>query len=609
MCYKRLVILLGIIFGISVVPVRADSFPALVTPWVYYAIGCGNFWGPMDDEGTIAAEFAKVTYGSTATLKSNTGWGTIEDMHPGPCGSTNAYPEFDKRGVEVKNYNDYTVEYTTGDGPNNVSRDGISVRRTRTSSCPPNTDATGFGTCSVRYNVAPLPDEPSPPEQCAGNPIEIKTGYKFQREVDVPAARPGGVSFERYYHKTLTAGWKNNYDKKLQIIEPLAVALSPVSTGNYGSKAQACTSGWTEIRDGVSKAWAAGSSAQFTNGICQVVKDNVVVSALALIPTYAQAIYYVAGTVNLHRPNGTTITFAYDGVNYSVSMSGNKGALRALLAGGWRYTSTDGAMENYNRFGQLVSQISAEGVEQHLQYDDSTGQLTDVTDSFGRKLTLTYIGNKISEIIFDTNKKIQYQYTDTGLDLAVHKPNNLLRAYHYEDLRFPDALTGITDEKGIRYVTWGYDDVGRAILSEHADGADKTLFKYNGDDTVIVTNSLGKNTTYKYELIAGAKRIAEVEGEPTESCVGANQYYTYTEQGWLLSKTDWKGVKTHFSYNVHGQEVSRIEAYETPMARETKTEWDPIFNLKTKVTEGNRETVYKYDGNGKLIQKTVRSLN
>jgi len=55
-------------------------------------------------------------------------------------------------------------------------------------------------------------------------------------------------------------------------------------------------------------------------------------------------------------------------------------------------------------------------------------------------------------------------YPDTTAD-----PNdNPKRTYHYEDTRFPNHLTGVTDENGDRYSTFAYDAEGKAILTEHA---------------------------------------------------------------------------------------------------------------------------------------------
>ena len=43
--------------------------------------------------------------------------------------------------------------------------------------------------------------------------------------------------------------------------------------------------------------------------------------------------------------------------------------------------------------------------------------------------------------------------------------------YHHEDGRWPQAVTGITDEAGARYGTYSYDAQGRVTRSELSGGA------------------------------------------------------------------------------------------------------------------------------------------
>ena len=47
-----------------------------------------------------------------------------------------------------------------------------------------------------------------------------------------------------------------------------------------------------------------------------------------------------------------------------------------------------------------------------------------------------------------------------------------VKRYHHEDGRWPQAVTGITDEAGVRYGTYAYDAQGRVTRSELAGGAD-----------------------------------------------------------------------------------------------------------------------------------------
>ncbi len=122
--------------------------------------------------------------------------------------------------------------------------------------------------------------------------------------------------------------------------------------------------------------------------------------------------------------------------------------------------------------------------------------------------------------------------------------------YHYENSQNPRLLTGITDENGVRYATWTYDDQGRAISSEHANGAEKVTLAYNDDGSTTVTNEYGKQATYRFQVI-------------------------------------------------------RTEAAGTAQARTITTDWHPTLFLPVQVSEPGRITRYQYDTEGRKTGETV----
>lgn len=175
----------------------------------------------------------------------------------------------------------------------------------------------------------------------------------------------------------------------------------------------------------------------------------------------------------------------------------------------------------------------------------------------------------------------------------------LTREYHYEDSRNNSLLTGITDERGIRFATWAYDAQSRGVSSQHSDGAGLTRISYNADGSSELTNELGKKTTYRYQQLSGVKRIVSIEGEPSPNCAASNSSFTYNERGQVLTKVDAKDLITTFTYNDRGLESSRAEASGTALARSVITEWHPVHFLPIKVIELARTTVYSYDDQGR----------
>ncbi len=340
--------------------------------------------------------------------------------------------------------------------------------------------------------------------------------------------------------------------------------------------------------------------------------------------SYSASISHVVGSVyaSIARPDGKV--FAYqrvgdewvaledDIVEQLTSQVDANGVIT-----GWRYTTRSGDVEEFGSNGKLLSITSLNGFEKSLVYDN-LGRLIQVVSSLSGEAALTYDQDGLVSSVTDSSgKSIKYEYDAENLvgviypdDSPEDTADNPRRQYHYEDPNFPHALTGITDENGVRYATWSYDAQGRAISSEHAGGVDKTTLDYTyledaTDPRVTVTNPLGKQATYHLTTIHGVRKVTQVEGHPSASCAGANKAYQYDANGNVISKTDWNGVTTTYTYDLdRNLELGRTEAAGTPEARTITTEWHPQFRLPTRVIEPNKITEYSYSPQGQLLNRT-----
>ena len=254
---------------------------------------------------------------------------------------------------------------------------------------------------------------------------------------------------------------------------------------------------------------------------------------------------------------------------------------------------------------------------------DSQGRLTRLVKTNGEVLTSEWVNN--NQNIKDKNNNnlsIIYNHADlpislklNGSELVEYTYDEFSRLtlaeiypgknkwYHYENNQFPFALTGITDENGVRFATWAYDSQGRAISSEHAGGKEKVYLEFHSNNSTTVTNPLGKKTTYHFQQFNGVNKVVKVEGHQSENCAAANKEYTYYPNGLLKTKTDWKGNTTEYKYNTQGLQVEKTEAVGTPQARTTTTEWDVEKRFPLKSSDGQLETQYQYDDKGKLTSK------
>ncbi|MEK1941637.1 MAG: DUF6531 domain-containing protein [Pseudomonas sp.] len=289
------------------------------------------------------------------------------------------------------------------------------------------------------------------------------------------------------------------------------------------------------------------------------------------------------------------------------SNTGNIGRLQNL-AGEWVYIGHNNDHYDFDERGRLIRIEYASGYKILVNYSDAQVIISDET---GRSLTLVE-GDKHQVLSASgTGLSASYQYNALSLLTQVtrtHDGQVETRKYHYEAAQNPRLLTGITDERGVRYATWTYDASGRGVSSEHAGGVEKVLISYNADGSSTVTNELGKKTVYRFQLIQGVKRIVSIEGEPSANCPASNSTFTYNDRGQVLTQTDAKGFITTYTYNDRGLETTRTQASGTPQARTTTTTWHATFNLPLTVTEGGQVTTYTYDTQGRQTSRTQAAL-
>ncbi|MES9970362.1 MAG: DUF6531 domain-containing protein, partial [Candidatus Thiodiazotropha sp.] len=130
----------------------------------------------------------------------------------------------------------------------------------------------------------------------------------------------------------------------------------------------------------------------------------------------------------------------------------------------WR----DGRQLQFSPQGQLQRIVLATGQTLSLFYNPQ-GELFLVRDPQGRELSLDHYPNGRIKFLYDpSGMATRYRYDEVGNLQQVTRSDGTSRIYHYEDPHDSHNLTGITDERGIRYATWGYDDRDRGIHSTYA---------------------------------------------------------------------------------------------------------------------------------------------
>jgi hypothetical protein len=332
---------------------------------------------------------------------------------------------------------------------------------------------------------------PSGPRVGAGNPLDIVTGNKHQRETDLPAM-PGvlGLELVRHYNSALShrndgrlgRGWRLSYQAEL-------VAGS----------------------ESLSIVQADGTTVRFTRGI--VEPD----AYLSPDPTHGR-VQRIRSSTGEHFmwtwPNGRTLRFDH---------------------------------------GKLTTVMEASGEFVSLTYAPN-GVLMQVRDPQNRAMYLIY-DRQWRLVGVDTPVgRFSYAHDGRPGNLvkATHPGDgNLTRTYHYEDARHPHALTGITAAGGgsdgralvQRLTTWAYDDKAHAVSSVQGDGTGhvdrvtvQRRYTDKGGEAKLI-NSLGHTTLYRWRTIAGQSRLLEAIGPGCSTCGPTNMRYGYDKQGRLTEST------------------------------------------------------------------------
>ncbi|MDJ0889632.1 MAG: DUF6531 domain-containing protein, partial [Gammaproteobacteria bacterium] len=336
--------------------------------------------------------------------------------------------------------------------------------------------------------------------------------------------------------------------------------------------------------------------------------------------TYDARLYPSDGYVAAQRPDGRIQYFDASG-RALLAYGGAQAHLEALSGNqGWRYRGSDDALETYDAGGRLMSITRRGGHTLRLDYglmpaeggDADPDTLDRVVGPFGRMVAFFHDAQRrLVTVTAPDGSAYRYGYDTHDNLISVVFPDdtpdddsdNPTRRYHYEDARFVHALTGITDENGVRYATYAYDDRGRAVSSEHAGGAGRVEISYHDDGSRTVTDALGSASTYRFDLVSGVVKPTSVT-RACATCGAGGQASTYDANGFLASRTDFNDNLTTYEHNARGLEISRTEAAGTPNARTLRTEWHSEFRLPVRMHEPGKETAYSYDAEGRLLSRT-----
>jgi YD repeat-containing protein len=302
-------------------------------------------------------------------------------------------------------------------------------------------------------------------------------------------------------------------------------------------------------------------------------------------------------------------------------VSGRLWRLDPLTSGGvaWRFAGDDDTQEDFDAQGRLLRVAYRAGALITAHWGEAgagtvsgsssgSGQrrLVALSDAYGRRLSFSYDdwGRLVAAVGAD-GARVAYAYDPAGRLARVVLPDGSTRQYLYEDARFPLALTGLIDERGLRLASWAYDARGRAVHSEHA-GVARHQLAYGVDGTVSITDPLGRVRTQQYQRVGQRLRLAGQSG-PCVDCAGdIARREIDAASGLAWAEEDFLGVRTETTWEATRRlPLARVQAAGRPEARAVQVEWHPQWRLPLRVMERGRTTDFRYDDAGRLLTRTV----
>lgn len=319
-------------------------------------------------------------------------------------------------------------------------------------------------------------------------------------------------------------------------------------------------------------------------------------------------------TVIVERADGQQLTFTLSGSTWTTDSDVDTTLTNSGST--WTLVDRDDVTETYTAISSSEAQLNTiaarNGYTQTMHYNGSN-QLTSVTDSYSRHLTLAYNTNgTLATVATPDSTTITYGYTAVGsghnltsVTFPTSPTSTVTYAYGASSAP-PSALTSIVDENSNTYATWTYDGQSRVTSSKLGTSANTTTFTYNSGGTVTVQNALGVQDTYTFTTLQFIPKVTQISRAATGTTVAATETFGYDSNGYLASKTDWNGNQTTFTNNSHGLPTTINEAVSSSVARTTTIAYNSTFvHLPATITTPGVTTTFTYDGSGNELTRTL----
>ena len=368
------------------------------------------------------------------------------------------------------------------------------------------------------------------------------------------------------------------------------------AAGNVTTNGYNASGDLTAITDPAGKAFSMGYS---TTGSLSSMTDKM---GNATRYTYAK----INGTTLKQTetaPDGTVITYAYDGAGNVISTT------KAIVTTPGQPATTVVEKTTYDTKGNAISRTNAAGDTSTYQYD-AAGQLLQETDSQGRKTVHEYtLRGEKSKTTYADGRTESWSYDNNGNETQSCE-GGLCTRTAYNAL---DRATKVTDPMGFA-VESIYDLAGQLTASKDARG-NSTTFEYDlAGREVKQTNVDGISVTKEYDLAGNLVKTADGAGHETVHtysstnkrmsttlATGAVTRYTYDANGVMLSETNPLGHAYQFAY----EPLGALKSVTDPLGKATGYTWNGSNQLLSHTDANANTTSYGYDSTGRRVSRTL----
>ncbi len=306
---------------------------------------------------------------------------------------------------------------------------------------------------------------------------------------------------------------------------------------------------------------------------------------------------------------------------------------------GWKLSGLDGTVDEFDAAGLWLSTSDRNGNAKTASY--IAGRLASVSFPDGRSETFAYDDapvtgtgklKSITEVGVGGTETRVWAYTWSGQDLTrVARPDGRKIDFFYTDSRHSGYLTRMelvstTDTRRVLHA-WEYDDFGNVTRAWSGDASATgpnavEVWSFAYDDPTLptettVTDPLGQVAVYTLgrDTVSSKPKVLSLSGDCPACSLGPNTelIYDLAHPLRVAAEIDGEGHRTEFTYDAHGQVISRTEAAGVPaLARTTSFAYDPDFpafpaSIEQPSTSGVgfRETTNTYDAaTGNLLTRT-----